>query len=83
MRLCISLLAIVVLMLVASGHRDGIVGAASAPPPTMGFFVTSAKNKTANLGGLAGRGSPLPNPGSRRGARRQDMASLLERGARS
>jgi hypothetical protein len=54
MRLGISLLAIVALLVVAKGDRDGIVGAASAPPPAMGFFVTSAKNKTGNLGGLAG-----------------------------
>src|SRR5213593_1876655 len=55
MRLCILLLAIGVLMMVAGGHRDSIVGAASAPPPpSMGFFVTSAKHKTGNLGGLAG-----------------------------
>ena len=54
MRLCISLLAIGVLVVVAGGHRDGIVGAASAPPPPMGFFVTSAKNMTGSLGGLAG-----------------------------
>src|SRR5436190_9378826 len=54
MNLCISLFAIVVLMVLASGHRDSIVGAASAPPPTMGFFLTSQKNKTGNLGELAG-----------------------------
>lgn len=53
MKLCISLLAIVAALVLASGHRDNIVGAASAPPPTMGFFV-STKNKTGNLGGLAG-----------------------------
>ena len=50
----ISLLAVVALMVVASGHRDNSVGAAAPPPPTMGFFLTSQKNKTANLGGLAG-----------------------------
>ena len=49
----ISLLGIVVLLVVAKGDWSGIVGAASAPPPSMGFFVTSAKNKTGNLGGLA------------------------------
>src|SRR2546422_1311055 len=55
MRLCILLLAIGLLMMFTSGHRDSIVGAASAPPPpSMGFFVTSAKHKTGNLGGLAG-----------------------------
>jgi hypothetical protein len=50
----ISLLALVALSVVANGHWDSLVGAASAPPPTMGFFVTSVKNKTGNLGGLAG-----------------------------
>lgn len=55
MRLYISLLVIVAALVLAGGRRDNIVGAASAPSaPTMGFFVTSAKNKTGNLGGLAG-----------------------------
>jgi len=55
MRLGISLFAIVLFSVVISGRsRESIVGAASAPAPTMGFFVTSAKHKTANLGGLAG-----------------------------
>jgi len=53
-KFCILLLAIVVLAVVAASHMDSIVDAASAPPPTMGFFVTSAKSKTGNLGGLAG-----------------------------
>ncbi len=53
MKLRIFLLAIVAALVLAGDHRDNIVGAASAPPPTMGFFV-SAKNKTGNLGGLAG-----------------------------
>ncbi|MBI2089563.1 MAG: hypothetical protein HYT78_12625 [Deltaproteobacteria bacterium] len=51
MRLYISLLVIVAALVLAGGRRDNIVGAASAPSaPTMGFFVTSAKNKTGNLG---------------------------------
>ena len=55
MKLCIFVLAIVAALVVASGHRDISVGAASAPStPTMGAFVSSAKNKTGNLGGLAG-----------------------------
>ena len=54
MKLCISLLAIVLLAVVAASYVDRIVDAASAPPPSMGFFVTSAKSKTGNLGGLAG-----------------------------
>jgi hypothetical protein len=54
MKLWISLLMIGALLIVAGGRWENIVGAASAPPPSMGFFVTSAKSKTANLGGLAG-----------------------------
>ena len=53
-KLCISLLAIVAALVLAGDHRDNGVGAASAPAPTMGAFVSSAKNKTGNLGGLAG-----------------------------
>ena len=49
-----SLLAIAALAVVAAGGMDRIVNAAGAPPPSMGFFVTSAKSKTGNLGGLAG-----------------------------
>src|SRR5262249_43990895 len=49
-----SLLAIVMLAVVAASGMDRIVDAADAPPPSMGFFVTSAKSKTGNLGGLAG-----------------------------
>ena len=49
-----SLLAIATLAVVAAGGMDRIVYAASAPPPSMGFFVTSAKSKTGSLGGLAG-----------------------------
>ena len=44
-----SLLAIATLAVVAAG-MDRIVDAADAPP-SMGFFVTSAKSKTGNLGG--------------------------------
>lgn len=54
MKIFIALLAIGLLAIVISERRDGIVGAAVAPPPSMGFFVTSAKSKTGNLGGLAG-----------------------------
>ena len=50
----IYLLIVGVLLIAASGQRNSIVGAASAPPPSMGFFVTSAKSKTGNLGGLVG-----------------------------
>ena len=50
----ISPLVISVLMVISAINLDNIVEAASAPPPSMGFFVTSAKSKTGNLGGLAG-----------------------------
>src|SRR4030095_1096573 len=49
-----SLLAIATLAVVAAGGMDRIVYGAGAPPPRMGFFVTSAKSKTGNRGGLAG-----------------------------
>src|SRR5574342_454425 len=49
-----SLFATVVLAISATGYTNGIADAASAPPTGMGFFVTSAKSKTGNLGGLAG-----------------------------
>ena len=54
MRLCILLLALVALMVVAANDWNGVAQAASAPTQPLGFFVTSAKNKTVNLGGLAG-----------------------------
>ena len=62
-----SLLAIATLAVVAASGKDRIVDAAGAPPPSMGFFVTSAKSKTGNLGGLAGADRDLPNFGDRRG----------------
>ena len=49
-----SLLAIATLAVVNASGMDRIVDAAGAPAPSMGFFVTSAKSKTGNLGGLAG-----------------------------
>jgi hypothetical protein len=55
MKLWLSLLAIGALIMVAVGRKDSIVGAASAPPPSMGFFVTSAKSKTGNLGAWLAR----------------------------
>ena len=64
-----SLLAIATLAVAAASGMDRIVDAAGAPPPSMGFFVTSAKSKTGNLGRLGGRGSDLPNFGDRSGAR--------------
>ena len=50
-----SLLAIATLAVVAASGMDRIVDAADALPPSMGFFVTSAKSKTGNLGGLEAR----------------------------
>src|SRR6188768_102237 len=49
-----SVIAIATLAVVAGSGMDRIVDGADAPPPSMGFFVTSAKSKTGNLGGLAG-----------------------------
>lgn len=47
--------AVMALLLLVSGHRDNRVGAASAQStPSMSFFVSSAKSKTGNLGGLEG-----------------------------
>jgi hypothetical protein len=54
MRFCICLFVIGALLILMSERRESIVGAASAPPPSMSFFVSSAKSKTGNLGGLAG-----------------------------
>ena len=54
MRVSLFLVVIGALLIIVSGRWENIVGAASAPPPSMGFFVTSAKSKTANLGGVAG-----------------------------
>ena len=47
------LFAAVTLTAVAAGDTDRRGDAADAPRPSMGFFVTSAKSKTGNLGGLA------------------------------
>src|ERR1041384_7142462 len=49
-----SLLAMAALVILAASGIDRMVSGAGAPPPSMGFFVTSAKSKTGNLGGLAG-----------------------------
>lgn len=54
MKVWFILLAMGALAIVAVSRNQRIVGAAVAPPPSMGFFVTSAKSKTGNLGGLAG-----------------------------
>ena len=48
-----ALLAVAILAVVAAGDTDRIGDAADAARPSMGFFVTSAKSKTGNLGGLA------------------------------
>ena len=44
---------IVFFILIALVALTEIACAADAPPPALGFFVTSAKHKTGNLGGLA------------------------------
>ncbi len=54
MKTLIAIFTIGLLAFVISERRDNTVGAAVAPPPSMGFFVTSAKSKTGNLGGLDG-----------------------------
>ena len=58
MKLWISLLAITASLVLAGGHRDNSVDAASAQTsPNTSFFVTSEKHKTGNLGGLKGADS--------------------------
>jgi hypothetical protein len=55
MKHCIFLLAVMAPLVLVSGHGDNPVGAANAQStPTMSFFVSSAKSKTGNLGGLQG-----------------------------
>ena len=46
------LLAVATLAVIVAGDTDRMGDAADAPRPSMGFFVTSAKSKTGNLGGL-------------------------------
>ena len=51
-----SLLAVATFAIIAASGMDRTVeaaDAADAPRPSMGFFVTSVKSKTGNLGGLA------------------------------
>jgi hypothetical protein len=51
----IFFLAAMAALILVSGHRDDSMGAASAQTnPAMSFFVSSAKSKTGNLGGLRG-----------------------------
>jgi hypothetical protein len=51
----VFLLAAMAALVVASAHVDQSIGAESAQTsPTMSFFVSSAKSKTGNLGGLRG-----------------------------
>ena len=55
MKRCIFLLAAMAALVLVSGHREDSMGAAGAQPnPAMSFFVSSAKSKTGNLGGLHG-----------------------------
>ena len=53
MKFCNSLLAVATFAIIAASGMDRTVDAADAPRPSMGFFVTSVKSKTGNLGGLA------------------------------
>ena len=51
----IFLLAALAALVLVSGHRDDSIGAAGAHTSrAMSFFVSSAKSKTGNLGGLRG-----------------------------
>jgi hypothetical protein len=51
----IFFLAALAALAMVSGHRDQGIGAEGAPTSRdMSFFVSSAKHKTANLGGLRG-----------------------------
>jgi hypothetical protein len=51
----IFFLAAMAALVVFSGHEDQSIGAESAQTsPAMNFFVSSAKSKTGNLGGLRG-----------------------------
>lgn len=55
MKHCIFLVAAIVALVILGDHNHNSVGAASAKPsPNMSFFVSSAKSKTGNLGGLQG-----------------------------
>lgn len=56
MKLCITLFAAAALLLAFSSHtnNDSAGAAGVQTSPQMSFFVTSAKNKTGNLGGLSG-----------------------------
>ena len=51
----IFFLAAMAALVVVTGHEDQSIGAESAQTsPAMNFFVSSAKSKTGNLGGLRG-----------------------------
>jgi hypothetical protein len=56
MKLCITLFAVAALLIAFSSHTsiDSVGAAGVQTSPQMSFFVTSAKNKTGNLGGLRG-----------------------------
>lgn len=56
MKLCISLLAITAVLLAAGfdGNNHSAVAASAPGGSNMSFFVSSAKSKTGNLGGLQG-----------------------------
>lgn len=58
MKQWIFLLAAIATLGIVSGDRDQSIGAESSQTsPAMSFFVSSAKSKTANLGGLRGADS--------------------------
>jgi hypothetical protein len=51
----IFLFATLAALILVGGHREDSIGAAAAQTnPAMSFFVSSAKSKTGNLGGLRG-----------------------------
>lgn len=55
MKQCLFLLAAMAMVGIVSGHSDQSIGAESVQiSPDMSFFVSSAKSKTGNLGGLRG-----------------------------
>jgi len=76
-----SLLAVATLAVVTASDTDRIGDAADAARPSMGFFVTSAKSKMGNLGGLAGAGRTCQTLAAAVGQGGEDVARLLECGA--
>ncbi len=56
MKFCVTLLVVTVLLAVSGSNLNdsGIDTASAQSSPTMSFFVSSAKSKTGNVGGLSG-----------------------------